>query len=50
MIILMFGIEGIEIYFPKTYVSQTEYGKIHITPETFKNVSPGKYTKGLGQL
>lgn len=21
----MFGIEGIEIYFPKTYVDQTEY-------------------------
>lgn len=23
-----FGIEAIEIYFPKTYVDQTEFGKI----------------------
>ena len=46
----MFGIEGIEIYFPKTYVDQVEYGISTLTIEKFKGVSAGKYTNGLGQL
>jgi hydroxymethylglutaryl-CoA synthase len=37
------GILGIEIYFPSTYVSQSEL-------ETFDGASKGKYTIGLGQL
>ncbi|EGR28751.1 hypothetical protein IMG5_169480 [Ichthyophthirius multifiliis] len=36
------GIHGIEIYFPKTYISQQEL-------EQFDKVSEGKYTIGLGQ-
>ena len=36
------GILGIEIYFPKLYVSLDEL-------EEFDNCSKGKYTKGLGQ-
>jgi 3-hydroxy-3-methylglutaryl CoA synthase len=46
----MFGIEGIEIYFPKSYVDQSEYCKLVNYLETFKNAGKGKYTKGLGQL
>ncbi|KAI8853222.1 hydroxymethylglutaryl-coenzyme A synthase C terminal-domain-containing protein [Chytridium lagenaria] len=37
------GIHGVEIYFPKKYVNQTEL-------EQFDGVSAGKYTIGLGQL
>jgi hydroxymethylglutaryl-CoA synthase len=36
------GILGIEVYFPKTYVKQTEM-------EAANGVSAGKYTIGLGQ-
>jgi len=36
------GIVGIESYFPKLYISQSEF-------EQFNNVSSGKYTIGLGQ-
>ena len=36
------GIIGIEVYFPKTYISQTEL-------EDYNSISPGKYTIGLGQ-
>ena len=36
------GLIGIEIYFPSTYVDQTEY-------EKFNGVPKGKYTIGLGQ-
>ena len=36
------GILALDIYFPKTYVNQTEL-------EVFDKVSAGKYTKGLGQ-
>lgn len=36
------GILDMEIYFPSTYVDQSEL-------ETFDGVSAGKYTKGLGQ-
>lgn len=46
----MFGIEGVEIYFPKTYVDQKEYCNYDSNLEIYKQVSPGKYTKGLGQL
>ncbi|CAG9325177.1 unnamed protein product [Blepharisma stoltei] len=37
------GILAAEIYFPKTYVEQSEL-------ESFDNVGKGKYTLGLGQL
>lgn len=46
----MFGIEGVEIYFPKTYVDQQDYCTCLCYLESYKNVSAGKYTKGLGQL
>lgn len=46
----MFGIEGIELYFPKTYVDQADYCKCIGNVETFKKAGTGKYTKGLGQL
>lgn len=46
----MFGIEGIELYFPKTYVDQSDYCKLIPNLETFKKAGTGKYTKGLGQL
>ena len=46
----MFGIEGIELYFPKTYVDQADYCKCIGNAETFKKAGSGKYTKGLGQL
>jgi 3-hydroxy-3-methylglutaryl CoA synthase len=36
------GVLGIEVYFPKTYVSQTDL-------EVANKVSAGKYTVGLGQ-
>lgn len=36
------GIIGIEVYFPKTYISQEDL-------ESYNSVSPGKYTIGLGQ-
>ena len=36
------GILAMDIYFPKTYVNQTEL-------EQHDKVSAGKYTKGLGQ-
>ena len=36
------GILAMDIYFPKTYVNQTEL-------ETFDKVATGKYTNGLGQ-
>lgn len=36
------GIKAIEVYFPAQYVDQTDL-------ELFDNVSPGKYTLGLGQ-
>ncbi len=36
------GIIAIDIYFPKTYVNQTEL-------EQFDKVPSGKYTIGLGQ-
>ncbi|GAM24063.1 hypothetical protein SAMD00019534_072380, partial [Acytostelium subglobosum LB1] len=36
------GILAMEIYFPSTYVSQSEL-------ETFDGIPEGKYTKGLGQ-
>ena len=36
------GILGIDVYFSKSYVSQTEL-------ETANGVSAGKYTIGLGQ-
>ena len=36
------GIKGISTFIPKHYVSQTKL-------ESFNNVSPGKYTIGLGQ-
>ena len=47
---VMFGIEGVEIYFPKTYVEQVDYGTFMMRIEKFKGVSAGKYTNGLGQL
>ena len=37
------GILGMEIYFPQTYVDQTDL-------EAHDGVSKGKYTIGLGQL
>jgi len=37
------GILGIEIYFPSTYVAQSDL-------EVFDGASKGKYTIGLGQL
>lgn len=46
----MFGIEGIELYFPKTYVDQSDYCNSIIHAETYKKAGTGKYTKGLGQL
>jgi hypothetical protein len=46
----MFGIEAIEIYFPKTYVQQSEFGNTYFYSEIFNKVSKGKYTAGLGQL
>ena len=36
------GILALDIYFPKTYVNQSEL-------ENFDKVTAGKYTKGLGQ-
>ena len=36
------GILAVEVYFPYTYVDQSEL-------EVFDNVSSGKYTIGLGQ-
>lgn len=36
------GIVAMDIYFPKTYVNQTQL-------EIYDKVSSGKYTKGLGQ-
>ena len=36
------GLIGLELYFPRNYVDQTEY-------EQFNGVSKGKYTIGLGQ-
>jgi len=36
-----FGLVGLEFYFPRRYVSQSEL-------ETHDRVSPGKYTTGLG--
>jgi 3-hydroxy-3-methylglutaryl CoA synthase len=45
-----FGIEALEIYFPKTFVDQTEFGNFHPDSEIFNKVPQGKYTKGLGQL
>ncbi|CAB3398233.1 unnamed protein product [Caenorhabditis bovis] len=36
------GIDGIEFYFPRNYVSQTDL-------EHYNNISSGKYTIGLGQ-
>lgn len=38
-----FGLVGMELYFPATYVDQTDY-------EAFNKVPKGKYTIGLGQL
>lgn len=32
----MFGIEGVEIYFPKTYVDQAEYGSESLTKRNIK--------------
>ena len=37
------GIHAMEIYFPSTYVDQTEF-------EAFEGAPKGKYTIGLGQL
>ena len=37
------GILAFDLYFPTTYVDQTEL-------EEFDGISKGKYTKGLGQL
>ena len=37
------GLVGLELYFPRTYVDQTELEKNN-------KVSTGKYTIGLGQL
>lgn len=45
-----FGIEAIEIYFPKTYVDQSEFGIKIFYLEKFNGAPDGKYTKGLGQL
>lgn len=36
------GIVGIDVYFPKTFVSQEDL-------ETFEKAPKGKYTIGLGQ-
>ncbi len=37
-----YGIEAIELYIPKSYISQDQF-------ETQKDISKGKITKGLGQ-
>ena len=36
-----FGLVGMELYFPSTYVDQTDY-------EAFNKIAKGKYTIGLG--
>ena len=46
------GIKGIEVYFPKTFISQDklEDRDIEILGEEKRQSIKGKYTKGLGQI
>lgn len=42
----MFGIEGIEIYFPKTYVAQEEYCTYIMTQRATKTQAKASTPKG----
>lgn len=43
----MFGIEGIEIYFPKTYVDQSEYCNFMLTQKLLRMPEKESILKGL---